>query len=187
MKRLAPILALISILLPLTESASARVPRVTVRHAHHRTTVVVHRSFPLRRRLPMVVVRPARTTVVVTPAAYLAPVVWTATVVTLPQRERLVCEDSETLNKDEGWTDFTLGANDQGTRLYLEIVGKAQLNFAEVVFENGETRVVDFNEKTRGPGVHSLLDFPDGRRVSHVRMVARSKSDEARIVLRLEN
>jgi hypothetical protein len=64
--------------------------------------------------------------------------------------------------------------------------GKVQADWAEVVFENGDTRVVDFEEKTHGPGLYSLLDFRDGRRVDHVRIVARAKSDEARVVLRME-
>jgi hypothetical protein len=112
-------------------------------------------------------------------------VVWTAVAVSAPPRERLVWEDGETLSREEGWTEFTLNADSRGEALYLEILGKAQLEFAEVVFENGEARVVDFNSRTRGSGVYSLLDFRDGRKVDHVRMVARAKSDEARIVLRM--
>jgi hypothetical protein len=89
------------------------------------------------------------------------------------------------LNQDDDWTEFTLGADRHGRRLYVEIVGKAQLNFAEVVFANGETQVVDFEDKPRDSGLYSLLDFADGRKVDHVRMVARARSDEARIILRM--
>jgi hypothetical protein len=46
--------------------------------------------------------------------------------------------------------------------------------------------VVDFAAKTREPGLYELLDFKDGRKVDHVRMVARAQSDEARIVLKME-
>jgi len=60
------------------------------------------------------------------------------------------------------------------------------VDWAEVVFENGDTRAVDFDEKTLKPGLYSLLDFRDGRKVDHVRMVARAKSYEARVVLKME-
>ena len=53
--------------------------------------------------------------------------------------------------------------------------------FAEVVFENGDTRVVDFNNRTRTEGTYRLIDFADGRRVDHVHMVARATSEQARI------
>jgi hypothetical protein len=41
---------------------------------------------------------------------------------------------------------------------------------------------VDFDHKTAGAGIYSLLDFADGRRVSYVRMVARARTKEVRIV-----
>jgi len=53
------------------------------------------------------------------------------------------------------------------------------------VFENGDTQVVDFRDKIYGPGIYSLFDFKDGRRVDHVRMVARAKSDEAKVIVRM--
>ena len=46
---------------------------------------------------------------------------------------------------------------------------------------------MDFAGHTQDPGLYPLLDFRDGRVVDHVRMVARSKSDDARVALRLEN
>jgi hypothetical protein len=169
-------------------AAPAFAARVRVRRDRHgHTRVVVHRGFPLRRTLPVVVVRPPRVTVRVAPAVFFAPVVWTSAVIaTAPASNVLVWEDAETLAKDDDWTEFTLHCDQRGTKLYLEIAaGKAQLNFAEVVFENGDTQVVDFDEKTHAPGLYSLLDFKDGRKVDHVRMVARARSDEARVVLRL--
>ena len=61
-----------------------------------------------------------------------------------------------------------------------------QVDWAEVVFENGNSQVVDFSESTLGPGLYSLFDFHDGRRVDHVRMVARARSPEAKLVLRMQ-
>ncbi len=183
MKRLVLACTLAALGLTLTAPAFAR--RVVVVHrGPHRTTVVVRRGFPIRRPLPVVVVHP-RPAVLVTPAVFLAPVIWVATVATLPPRERLVWEDSEKLVQDEDWTEFSLNVNDRGTHLFLEVEGRAQLNFAEVVFANGEAQVVDFNEGTRGPGVYSLLNFADGRKVSHVRFVARAKTPEARLITRM--
>jgi hypothetical protein len=175
-------------LLALDAAAPAFAARVRVVHRgpRHRTVVVVHRHFPIRRAMPRVVVHAPRVTVRIAPAAFVAPVVWSQTVVTaMPAPAALVWEDSEILAREDEWTEFTLDANARGTKLYLEIVGKAQLNFAEVVFENGDAQVVDFEEKSHGTGLYSLLDFAAGRKVDHVRMVARARSDEARIVLRL--
>lgn len=188
MKRtiLAALLVLMSLDVVAAPAQAAR-KRVVVHHGRHRTTVVVHRGFPIHRRLPVVHVRPARvaTRVFVTPVVFLAPVVWRPLVVALPAPSALVWEDAETLAEDDDWTEFHLDVDHRGHKLYLQIDGRAQIEFAEVVFENGDTQVVDFGSKTHGSGLYSLLDFADGRKVDHVRMVARARSDSARIVLRL--
>jgi hypothetical protein len=165
--------------------------RVIVRRGpagHVRSVVVVHRGWPLRRPLRTVYIRPARVAYGVAPVVFLNPVVWSPVIVSTPPRpEALVWEDGETLNSGEDWTEVTLNAGARGTKLWLEIAnGKAQFDWAEVVFENGDTRVVDMKENTRGPGMYSLLDFTDGRKVDHVRLVARAKTDEARVVLRMQ-
>jgi hypothetical protein len=158
----------------------------TIVHKGPRRTVVVHRAFPLRRTLPVVVVRPARAAVRVAPRVFLAPFVWAPLVVVAPAPTLLVWEDGETLDEADDWTEFTLSVNDRGRKMYLQVVsGSAQLNFAEVVFENGDAQVVDFAETTHGAGHYSLLDFKDGRKVDHVRVVARSKSEKARVVLKM--
>lgn len=149
--------------------------------------VVVRPGFPLHRPLPKVVARTPRVAVRVTPAAFLPPVIWPGAVVVLPGADRIVWEDSESLDRADGWTDFALNVNDRGERLFVQIAdGRAKLNFAEVVFENGEAQVVDFNEKPIGPGVYSLLDFKNGRKVDHVRMIATAVSDEVKIILKME-
>ena len=177
----------LSILLPLTSSAGRR---AVVRRAgphHRRTVLVVHKGFPIHRRLPAVVIHTPLTLVkLAAPAVFLAPVVWTAAVVTLPPAERLAWEDRETLSEDEDWSEFTLNADSRGSALFLEIEGKAQLEFAEVVFGNGEAQVVDFGSKTYKSGVYPLLNFKDGRDVDHVRMVARAKSEEAKVILSMQ-
>ena len=165
--------------------------RVVVRRGpHHRTVVVVHRGWPLRRPARVVVVRPARVVVRVAPVTYLPVVFWTGVVVAATAstaNDGLVWEDSETLSRSEGWTEFTLNADSRGTNLWLVVKdGRVQFDWAEVVFENGDTGVVDMKEWVRGPGLYHLLDFHDDRKVDHVRVVARAKTDEARVVLKME-
>lgn len=180
MKRLFAIAILI--VLSLANIAEARrVRRVVVRGP--RVRVTVRPGFPIRRALPNVVVRPG-VTVRVAPRVYLAPVVFTAAVVaSLPPSD---WKQSEDLDRDDGWTDFTMDVDHRGNRLFLQIEeGAAQISFAEVVFENGETQVVDFNDRAHARGVYSLLDFKDGRKVDHVRIVAKAAGDETEITLHL--
>ena len=190
MKRFISICLLALLGLQAVEPAFAARRVVVRRGRHQRTVVVVHRGWPLRRPLRTVVVRPARVVVRVRPAVFLPLVVWTGVVVAAtaaPARDLLVWEDGETITGDEDWTEFTLNANSPGTNLWLEVVsGQVQFDWAEVVFDNEEARVVDMKEWTRGPGLYPLLDFRDGRRVDHVRVVARARSGEARVVLKME-
>jgi len=180
-------IALLALVAALNLSALAAVPadaaRVRVVKRGHRTKVVVHRHFPLRRSMHVVVVRPARVAVRVRPALYLAPVVWTPVIITRPAPAAIVWEDAETLAKDEDWTEFTLDADSRGRKLAMHVTGTVQIDFAEVVFDNGEVRVVDFANKTRQAGTYQVLDFADGRKVDHVRMVARARTNEAKIGL----
>ncbi len=139
-----------------------------------------------RRSLPRVFVAPPRVTIRVAPVRFLAPVVWAAVVVAAPAAHELAWEDAQDLAAANGWTDFSLTADQTGRKLFIEVAhGTVSLNFAEVVFENGDTQVVDFAEHAHGPGFYSLLDFADGRKVDHVRMVARADSETARLVLRM--
>jgi hypothetical protein len=172
------------------DDASAQRPhRVVVRRGPaRRTTIVVRPGHPIRRVLPAtVVVRPARRVVVVRrPLVWLPALAWAPVVVTLPARDHLVWEDSETIEKDEEWVDSNFGVDQRGEALLLEVDGKAKLNFAEVTFENGDVQVVDFNESTHDKGLYDLLDFKDGRRVMTVRLLARSETPETtfRVYLR---
>ena len=165
---------------------SSEASRVVVRKGGHvtRVRVNVHPGFPLRRTLPNVVVR--TTTVRVAPRVYVAPVVFGAVVVAAPYAGARAWNGSEVLDRDEGWTDFTMNIDQRGTGLLLEIDrGAAQVSFAEVVFENGDAQVIDFNDRVHASGVYSLIDFKDGRKVDHVRLVAKSDSRESVIRLHL--
>jgi hypothetical protein len=160
---------------------------VVVRGPVRRAPLVVRRGYPIRRVLPAaVVVRPARRAVLVgAPLIFLPTLAWTRTVVALPARERLVWQDSETITRDEEWVDTNFGIDSAGNALFLDIAGKAKLNFAEVTFANGNVQVVDFNEQTHSTGIYRLLDFADGRHVKTVRILAKSESDDTKLALYL--
>lgn len=103
-----------------------------------------------------------------------------------PVREAIVWEGAETLVRENDWTELTFNVDQRGKGLLLEVEGgRAQVNFAEVVFENGEEQVVDFEEKPLKTGLYELRDFADARKVDHVRIVGRAKSDEANISVRM--
>jgi hypothetical protein len=123
----------------------------------------------------------------ITPRVYLPAVAFTAaTVAVLPSRNARVWEESEELEREDGWTDFTMSVDERGNRLLMQIEnGSAQISFAEVVFDNGEAQVVDFDERVYARGVYSLLDFANGRKVDHVRIVARAASAETDVALHL--
>ena len=157
---------------------------VVVRRPH--STVVVRSGHPIRRPLPPVVVRPARRSVVVrAPLTFLPAVAWTAAVVALPARDRLVWQDSEKISEDEGWVDTNFGIDGQGEALYLDLDGRARLNFAEITFANGNVQVIDFNEKAQKSGVYKLFDFRDDRHVMTVRIVAKAESSSAKLTVYL--
>jgi hypothetical protein len=169
-----------------TAASAQRRRVVVVRHPTPvRHTLVVHANHPIRRALPTeVVVRPARHNVVVTsPLVYLPAIAWTATVATLPGRQRLAWQDSETISRTEGWVDTNFGIDESGDALFLDINGKAKLNFAEVTFANGNVQVVDFNERTHGNGIYKLLDWAGARRVSTVRILAKSESEDTKLAV----
>ena len=159
---------------------------VVVRHPH-RTTVVVRPGHPIHRVLPAaVIVHPARVAVAVrAPLVFLPALAWTAAVVSLPPRERLVWQDTEAITEDEGWVDANFGIDGVGEALFLEINGKAKLNFAEVTFANGNVQVVDFNEKTHKSGIYKLMDFTADRHVMTVRILTQSESDATKLAVYL--
>jgi hypothetical protein len=163
-------------------AARVRVHRGPAGHVR----VTVRPGFPIVRVLPDVVVRTGPV-VRVAPVRYLAPVAFRASVVTsLPARDRRIWTGRETLEREDGWTDFSMNVDRRGGSLFLQIDrGAAQISFAEVVFENGETQVVDFNDATHRTGTYSLLDFRDGRKVDHVRIVARADTRRSDITLHL--
>ena len=182
----------IATLVPLEESRAGQRRRVVVRHSRGvvrrpvaRTRLVVRNGYPIRRVLPTtVVVRPARRVVTVgAPLVFLSPLVWTPRVVAMPSGDRLVWQDSEVIEREEGWVDSNFGIDSKGNALFLQINGSAELNFAEVTFANGNVQVVDFNGRTHGSGIYTLLDFADGRHVKTVRLLAKSEADETRLAI----
>jgi len=162
-------------------------PAVAHADAHPRAEIVVGRGWPIRRTLPTVVVRPSRVPVRVVPTAYLAPVIWHPLIVPRPAPALLVWGDHDRLTRGDDWTEMTFNTTKRGSRLFLDVeTGLVQLQFAEVVFGNGQTRVVDFQENTREQGFYPILDFKEARDVDHVRLVARAKSDVAQISVHMQ-
>jgi hypothetical protein len=96
-----------------------------------------------------------------------------------------VWQDTEEIDEDDGWVDANFGVDSEGNALFLNIGGRAKLNFAEVTFANGNVQVVDFNEQTHDSGIYKLLDFADGRRVNAVRILAKSEADETKLAVYL--
>ena len=127
------------------------------------------------------VVHPARRVVAVgAPLRFLPVAAFTAVAVPLPPRERLVWQDTETIDRDEQWVESNFGVDDRGDALLLQVDGRVRLNFADVTFENGDVQVVDFDEKVHRSGVYKLDHFPGVRNVKKtVRLVAKAESDGA--------
>jgi hypothetical protein len=177
-------------------------PRVVVRPPvpKPRVPVVVNPGWPLKRPPRSVVVRPPPVVVRprIQPRLYLPPVVFGGVVVVerygYPygreygySRESLAWQDSVTLYREDDWVEFTLDCNARGSKLWFEVhEGRLQVDWAEVVFQNGEVQVVEFPERSLSRGIYQLLDFRDGRRVEYVRMVARATSGEAQLGLWLQ-
>jgi len=161
--------------------------RVVVRKPVVQTMLVVHHGHPIRRVLPNTVVirQPHRVVAVGAPLVFLPRLVWAPRVGTMPSSNRLVWQDNESINRDEGWVDTNFGVDDSGKALFLDLSGETALNFAEVTFANGNVQVVDFDARTRDAGFYRLLDFSDGRHVKTVRILAKSEAEETKLTVYL--
>jgi hypothetical protein len=180
MKRMLAVSLLALFALALAPSAEAARARVV--HRGRRTVVTVHRGFPLHRTLPHVYVRAPRVAVRVVPRVFLPVVVFRPVVVAAPAAGVSVWRDAEVIERDEGWTELTMNVDRRGKQLVLGIDrSPAQISFAEVVFENGDAQVIDFADRPHRQGTFSLLDFKDGRKVDHVRVVAKADGPSSEI------
>jgi len=176
-----------SLLGPLVAAAQRRKKVVVVRPG--RTRVVVRPGHPIRRAVNRtVIVRAPRRAVVVTAPLVFLPVIAFAAlapVAILPPRERLIWQDTERIERDEDWVESNFGVDARADVLYLQVDGRADVDFADVNYENGDVQSIDFNERTYGPGVYRILDIPGKRNVKTVRVVARSKTRETTLRLYL--
>lgn len=162
--------------------------------AAHRAPFVPPPGWPLKRPPRPVIARPPLGVppVLVPTRLFLPPIVFGGVAVRVRNDRRyshdgLVWQDRQTLSREDEWTEFTLDCKARGTKLWFEVLaGKLQVDWVEVVFDTGETQVVDFPDRPLGPGLYKLLDFREGRRVDHVRMVAKTTSREAKLTLWLE-
>lgn len=168
-------------------SDAARVRVVRRGPGFHRAVVVVRPGHPIRRAMVHAVVVRPNVVVRVAPVRFLPLVLWAPVVIARPAADALVWQDAETLASDDDYAEVVFNSDQRGRKLDLEVVsGKVQFDFAEIVFENGDTQVVDFNNKTYKRGIYSLFDFRDGRKVDHVRLIARARTDDAEVALLME-
>lgn len=165
--------------------------------AVRRAPVVTAPGWPITRAPRPVIVRPHEVVrPLVPPRLFLPPIVFGGVLIGERYdrrpgrgytRDNLVWQSSETLYREDDWTEFTLDCNARGSKLLFEVLtGRIQVDWAEVVFDNGEVQVVEFKERSLGRGIYALLDFREGRRVDSVRMVAKTTSREAQLTLWME-
>ena len=163
---------LLSLVVFATAADAARV-RVVHKGPRGRTTRVT-----VRTTRPVPVVR-------VTPRVYVPAVAFGAVVVASVPADRS-WHGSEVIDRSEGWTEFVMNVDQRGTKMFIEIDrGAAQLSEAVVVFENGDAQVVDFADRIHRTGTYELLDFKSGRKVDHVRVVAKADTKKSEIKLHL--
>ena len=99
--------------------------------------------------------------------------------------EESAWEDTDALVPAEQWADRTFDVHGDGRALLMDISGLTALDYAEVIFEDGSTQVVDFRNTTTGPGTYLLLDFDSVRTVNNIRLVARAVSPQVKLNIRL--
>jgi hypothetical protein len=155
-------------------------PIVSIR-GYQRAPVYIQRGFPLRRPLRVVV---RRRPFVFASVFYGPTIAFSPHFVSLPQ-DRLTWEDSQVLYRQDDWTEVDLNVNGPGGRLYLELTDATQLDWAEVVFDDGGSSVVDFHGNVQRPGIYSLIGFRDGRYVTYVRVIARAVAPRSELILHL--
>ena len=169
--------------------STAEARRVVRTSYPQRTIVAIHGGWPLSRAARSVLVHSPRSDVRVSSTTFQPPATFagaTIAAAATPTRDLVAWEDGETLARDEDWTEFTLNGDARGKLMLMEIpAGRVQVDWAELVFNSGVTQVVDFGEKTYSAGLYSMINFPDGRQLDHVRVVARARTDEAKLTLRM--
>ncbi len=169
------------LLMPASLAAQRRRRRAVV---VRRSRIVVHPGHPIRRSARIsVVVRPPRRVVVSAPLVFLSVITFGAVAMALPQRERLIWQDTDTIDRDEDWVESNFGVDDRGDALFLQVEGRLQLDFMDVTYENGEVQVVDFEERFYTNQTFRLYEIPGVRNVKTVRLVARARSDAATLRL----
>ena len=150
-----------------------------------RHVVVVHDDFPLHRTWPTVLDRRPGVAIRVAPRTFTPALVWNATLAVPPSDNATMWNDAETLDPDDDWTETVFDVNDPGSRLVIGIDGQVALDWAEIVFSDGSTQVIDFKVRTATSGLYALLDFGEIRRVDHIRVMALALSPSAAVTLRL--
>ncbi len=189
MKRILLASLVVAVGLQAAAGPAAARPRAAAKGEPERVAIVLGQGFPIHRPFPSCVVHRPQRAIIDPYVVYGPPVLWMPVIVPLPSRPHVVWEDGETLVKREGWADVQMNVKNRGIRLYLELTGRTQLEFADIMFATGEGHAVDFDKGVYKPGIYTLFDFSEGhevREVRYVRLVARAKGAESRLIVRME-
>uniref|UniRef100_A0A832HZP8 Uncharacterized protein n=1 Tax=Eiseniibacteriota bacterium TaxID=2212470 RepID=A0A832HZP8_UNCEI len=89
------------------------------------------------------------------------------------------------LVREHGWTRLGFEVRDHGLGVYLDVRGRAEFDRAEVVFADGALEALDLGRAVRGAGVYRLVEFEGEREVLCVRLLARARSPQAHVDVRL--
>jgi hypothetical protein len=119
------------------------------------------------------------------PAVWLPVIFWAGPYAVDPWMEGAVWQDAQPMDDPDQWAETDFDVDGPGSDLVLDVTGQVALDWAEIVFADGTTQVVDFKNTTVESGTYSLLDWRESRRVDHIRMMARPVAAGSSVGVRL--
>ena len=189
-RRTGAVLLAVSLVLALAVPALAKSgPKAkkasVTRTVGNRQTLIIHEGFPIQRTWPTVIVRSSRQDqTYVRPVRYDAPIYFTPVTNAAPLQ--VSWRNTERILPQDGWVESRLFVDSPGRRLFLLIDGRMQLSFAEIIFNDGTARAIDFRDNGVRSGRYLLADFGSLRPVAQVRLVGRARGGEARASVLLD-
>jgi hypothetical protein len=98
---------------------------------------------------------------------------WPGPVVAAPWPGDVTWQDSQRLDDPMMWAETDFDVNGSGENLVLAVDGDVALDWAQIVFSDGETEVVDFRNSRTSTGSYGLWNWGENRQVDHIRVMAR--------------
>ena len=89
------------------------------------------------------------------------------------------------LEQSEAWQTYGFEVSDSGLGLFLDLTGSIEFRVARVTFADGTVRDVDLRDARRSDGLFELVTFASEERIHAVRLVARARSPQAKIAVRI--